>query len=56
MRALAKDNLSLLIQALREEGYEVLGPRMGEGGAGSPGDRAVEARPGGRGEGDGAKD
>ena len=31
MRALAKDNLSLLIQALREEGYEVLGPRMGEG-------------------------
>ena len=31
MRALAKDNLSLLIQLLREDGYEVLGPRMGEG-------------------------
>ena len=31
MRALAKENLSLLIQILREDGYEVLGPRMGEG-------------------------
>lgn len=31
MRALAKDKLSVLIQLLRDDGYQVLGPRLGEG-------------------------